>query len=101
MTVVEDNAVVIIIDPDMILMRPLTTDFSDEKVQFWSPFHKKVERKKKVESGTPFGQTYGLSHKWMQFIELAGPDSLAHKVDERAADLHYQVGPPYIATAHD
>mmetsp|Transcript_33223 Transcript_33223/g.54288 ORF Transcript_33223/g.54288 Transcript_33223/m.54288 type:complete len:425 (+) Transcript_33223:3-1277(+) len=101
MTTVEDKAVVIIIDPDMILLQPLTTDFSDSSVKFWSPFHKKIERKKKVEHGTPFGQTYGLSHNWMKFIELAGPDSLALKVDERTADLHYQVGAPYISTALD
>jgi len=101
MTAVEDNAVVIIIDPDMILLQPLTTDFSDSSVQFWSPFHKSIERKKKVGHGTPFGQTYGLSHNWMKFIALAGPDSPALQVDERTADLHYQVGPPYISTALD
>ena len=33
MTGVKDKAVVIIIDPDMILLRPLTTDFSDSNVQ--------------------------------------------------------------------
>lgn len=99
MTAVEDKAVVIIIDPDMILLRPLTTDFSDHT--FWSPFHRPIERKKKVERGTPFGQTYGLSHNWMKFSYLAGPDSLAQKVDEKTADLHYQVGAPYIADARD
>lgn len=101
LTSAKEKAVVIIIDPDMILLKPLTTDFSDGSVSFWSPFHKKIERKKKVEPGIPFGQTYGLSHKWMQFIELAGPDSQAIKVDERTADLHFQVGPPYIAYAND
>ena len=101
MTAVEEKAVVIIIDPDMIILRPLTTDFSDSSVKFWSPFHKKIERKKKVEPGTPFGQTYGFGDNWRKHIDLAGPDSLAHKVDERTAVLHYQVGPPYIATATD
>jgi len=60
MTAVEDKAAVIIIDPDMILLKPLTTDFSDSSVEFWQPFHNKIERKKKVEPGTPFGQTYGM-----------------------------------------
>jgi len=101
MTAVEEKAVVIIIDPDMIILRPLTTDFSDSSVKFWSPFHKKIERKKKVEPGTPFGQTYGFGDNWRKHTDLAGPDSLAHKVDERTAVLHYQVGPPYIATATD
>lgn len=101
MTAIADEAVVIIIDPDMILLQPLTTDFSDSTVKFWSPHRKAIERKKKVGPLTPFGQTYGLSHKWMQFIELAGPGSLALKVDESTADLHYQVGPPYMSTVLD
>ena len=54
-----------------------------------------------MELGTPFGQTYGLSHKWMKFVDVVDVDSLAHQVDERTADLHYQVGPPYIAYAKD
>lgn len=45
----------------MLLLRPLTTDFSDSSVKFWSPFSKKIERKKKVEHGVPFGQTYGTN----------------------------------------
>ena len=60
MTAVEDNAAVIIIDPDMIFMRPLRTDFSDSSVEFWKPFYEASERKTKVEAGTPFGQTYGM-----------------------------------------
>ena len=60
MTAVEDKAAVIIIDPDMILLKPLTTDFSDSSVEFWQHFHQKIERKKKVEPGGPFGQTYGM-----------------------------------------
>lgn len=131
MTAVEDNAAVIIIDPDMIFMRPLTTDFGDSSVEFWKPFYKATERKKKVETGSPFGQTYGMlllflqsaheyvvaqtifnqsaypskrtafSSKWMKFAELAGADSPALKVDERTAVHNYQVGPPYLATALD
>lgn len=101
MPAVEEKAVIIIIDPDMVLLRPLTTDFTHTSVQFWSPYHKSIDRKKRVEPGTPFGQTYGLSNNWMKFLEAAGPDSPALKVDERNAVLHYQVGPPYIATAAD
>ena len=111
----------------MVLLRPLTTDFSDSSFKFWSPFAKTIERKKKVEHGTPFGQTYGknifnlfeatrnatsisistnvtslgFSHTWMKFISEAGSNSPALKVDERTADLHYPVGPPYIATTRD
>jgi hypothetical protein len=60
MTSVEENAAVIIVDPDMIFLRPLTTDFSDGTVEFWKPFYKASKRKTKVEAGIPFGQTYGM-----------------------------------------
>ena len=68
MSAVQDTAVVIIIDPDMILLRPLTADFSDKSVQFWQPFENaEIVRKSRVEPGTPFGQTYGAFHL-LQFI---------------------------------
>ena len=71
MSALKDKAVVIIIDPDMILLRPLTADFSDSSVQFWQPFDKnKVVRKTKVEPGTPFGQTYGAFNLLRFIIRL-------------------------------
>jgi hypothetical protein len=96
-TTIEEEAYVVIIDPDMILLRNLTTDFSDGTAKFWQPHAKHIQTKKHVQPGTPFGQTYGFGHTWMKFTDQAGPDSPALKVDERDAELHYQVGPPYIA----
>ncbi|KAL7431266.1 hypothetical protein ACHAXM_003999 [Skeletonema potamos] len=102
LTKAKDNEVILILDPDMLLLQPLTTDFSDSNVKFWKPFHKDVlERKKKVAPGAMFGQTYGLGNKWKQFESLAGPNSPARDVDERNAQLLYQVGPPYIGVASD
>ena len=102
LTKAKDNEVILILDPDMLLLLPLTTDFSDSHVKFWKPFHKDVlERKKKVAPGAMFGQTYGLGTKWKQFESLAGPNSPARDVDERNAQLYYQVGPPYIGVASD
>ena len=43
----------------------------------------------------------GLGDNWRKYFDAAGPDSQARKVDEREAHAHYQVGPPYIATALD
>ena len=43
----------------------------------------------------------GLGSKWLKFVELAGADSPALKVDERTAVHNFQVGPPYLATALD
>eukprot|EP00986_Skeletonema_menzelii_P015195 scaffold11248_cov145-Skeletonema_menzelii.AAC.3 len=102
LTKAQDNEVILLLDPDMLLLQPLTTDFSDSNVKFWKPFYKNnVERKKKVAPGAMFGQTYGLGTKWMDFSSLAGPSSPARDVDERNATLLYQVGPPYIGVASD
>lgn len=98
-----DNDVVFLIDPDTLLLQPLTTDFSGTSVKFWKPFAKDKRNplSKKVAPGAMFGQTYGLGTKWMQFVNLAGPKSPAHDVDERTAQLLYPVGPPYVGTAND
>ena len=102
LTKAQDNDVIMLLDPDMLLLQPLTTDFSDSNVKFWRPFHKDtLERKKKVAPGAMFGQTYGLGSKWLNFKSLAGPSSPAQDVDERNAQLLYQVGPPYIGVATD
>lgn len=99
---IEEEAYVFIIDPDMILLRNLTVDFSDSsKHKFWQPHAKHVERKTRVQEGTPFGQTYGFGHTWMKFKDQAGPDSPALNIDEKEAQTHYQVGPPYIAHHRD
>ena len=86
----------------MILLRNLTIDFSNQgTTKFWQPHAKHIERKNHVVEGQPFGQTYGFGHTWLKFKDEAGPNSPALKVDERDAQLHYQVGPPYIAHHRD
>lgn len=102
LTKAQNNEVILLLDPDMLLLQPLTTDFSDSSVKFWKPFHKDtLERKKKVAPGVMFGQTYGLGVKWVDFKSLAGPNSPAHEVDKRDAQLFYQPGPPYIGVVSD
>ena len=99
---IEEEAYVIIIDPDMILLRNLTIDFSDDKrTQFWQPHSQHVTRMTRVSEGHPFGQTYGFGHTWMKFKDQAGPNSPALKINEKEAELYYQVGPPYIAHHRD
>ena len=107
----------------MILLRNLTIDFSDDKrTQFWQPhanvsrFHgywqlksqvvshfrrQHVTRNTRVSEGHPFGQTYGFGNTWMKFKDQAGPNSPALKINQKEAELYYQVGPPYIAHHRD
>lgn len=102
LTKAQNNDIILLLDPDMLLLQPLTTDFSDSSVKFWRPFPKDtLERKKKVAPGVMFGQTYGLGMKWMDFISVAGPNSPAREVGKRDAQLFYQPGPPYIGVVSD
>ena len=101
-TKAQENDIIVLVDPDMLLLQPLTSDFSDSNVKFWKPFNNDdLERKTKVAPGAMFGQTYGLNAKWMNFVGLAGPKSAANKIDNRQAQLLYQVGPPYIGVVSD
>ena len=96
------NDVVILIDPDMILLRPITGDFSNPRDVVISKVHTR-QRKYYVKPGAPFAQKYGLGTQWRTFDldEIAGPDSPAKNVDEKDAAAFYPVGPPYIATVKD
>lgn len=97
-----EDDVVILIDPDMILLRPITGDFSNDRDVVIGKENEK-DRKLKVEHGSPFAQKYGLGAQWRTFNlhEIAGADSPAKKVTQNDANVHYPVGPPYIGTARD
>jgi hypothetical protein len=95
--------IVILIDPDMILMRPITKDFSDARETLISENRRQHLLSTEVKHGVPFGQTYGLGTQWKKFDldEIAGKDSPAKKVTNEEGKLYYPVGPPYIGTVTD
>jgi len=97
-----EDTIIILIDPDMILLRPITGDFSNDRDIIMGSRRKKT-RKFKVEHGVPFAQTYGLGTQWRTFnlSEIAGEDSPAKEVSQEDGGLFYPVGPPYLATARD
>jgi len=102
------DAVVILIDPDMLLLRPVTHDFSDERVtiinkdRILRPDDPPTSRK--VKHGYPFAQIYGFGSQWtkLDLKEITSDDnSPALKVSNREAGKFYPVGPPYLATVSD
>jgi hypothetical protein len=101
---VHEDDIVFLIDPDMALLRPLTSDFSSERETLIA---KKRQGEKlvshKVKHGAPFAQTYGLGTQWQRFDldKIAGPDSPAKQVSKEDGALYYPVGAPYIGTVHD
>ena len=99
----QQDDIVILIDPDMVLMRPLVGDFSDSRETLISPNRKGDILGTRVDHGTPFAQTYGLGTQWQKFNldNIAGTDSPAKLVTKEEGFLHFPVGPPYIATVRD
>ena len=102
----DEDAVVVLIDPDMVLLRPITSDFGPD----WDTDPKRVAvgveglEKQRVDHGSPFGQTYGLGTGWMKFDldAITGvTDSPAKSVTKDEGQYHYPVGPPYLGTARD
>jgi len=97
-----DDLIIILIDPDMVLTRPITRDFSnDEETITLGIFAD--GKKQNVESGSPFAQPYGFGRAWqhLDINKIAGKTSPANKVSKQDSNQHYPVGPPYLATARD
>lgn len=103
------DAIVILIDPDMLLLRPVTHDFSDErdtiinKNRILRPDDPPTLRK--VKHGYPFAQIYGFGNQWKTKLDLkkvtSDDNSPALKVSKSEASKFYPVGPPYLATVSD
>jgi hypothetical protein len=101
--------VVILCDPDFLLLRPITDDFSKREETLIHDTRAMIldhrsKHKRIVEHGNPFAQTWdGLGTTWMKYNidEIAGSDSPAKRVDEDDTQLFYMVGPPYIGTVKD
>eukprot|EP00550_Attheya_septentrionalis_P012347 CAMPEP_0198303920 /NCGR_PEP_ID=MMETSP1449-20131203/57131_1 /TAXON_ID=420275 /ORGANISM="Attheya septentrionalis, Strain CCMP2084" /LENGTH=394 /DNA_ID=CAMNT_0044006427 /DNA_START=502 /DNA_END=1686 /DNA_ORIENTATION=- len=103
-TVHNEDTVVIVLDPDMILLRPVTHDFSNELETIVNEFRRDGEEATMlVTHGKPFAQIYGIGDYWRKFnlTAIAGSDSPAHLVTEQDGRGYYPAGPPYLATARD
>lgn len=89
-----DDDIVILMDPDMILLRPIGHDFTHEDV-IWVEDHVPDEMKV-VWHGHPIAQQDGyLSNHWMKLpLNLSRPP-------QSEGPLHWNSGPPYLATARD
>ncbi|KAL3942139.1 MAG: hypothetical protein SGBAC_003601 [Bacillariaceae sp.] len=99
-----DDSTVIVLDPDQILMRPFTNDFTNSSETWRLP--EKGRHKLKVEHGSPFAQQYQYNLLWMEsvdqnFVFQGKPSPVLNLSREEAAEYYHGMGPPYIATAKD
>jgi hypothetical protein len=99
---VEDD-IVILMDPDQILLRPILHDFSDVDNHLWVTKGSEPPTTFKVRHGYPMAQQDGyLNNQWMSL-------DTAHITNRTEGDylplpksedgpLHFNTGPPYLAT---
>jgi hypothetical protein len=99
-----EDAIVMILDPDMILLRPLTYDFTDSNVMI----HKSsrgIPKIKKVMHGQPWASLYafgdGPFRVDLNYVFANWTDSNALKVSTEERHHNYPGGPPYMATGRD
>lgn len=101
------EAVVALLDPDMILMRPITGEVRGMDNLKYSGLAED-QLFDRVVRGKPIAAVYGLGAPWTQenhrFFnkrEICEPDSPCLTVNEAFGDEHYSVGPPYILHRDD
>jgi hypothetical protein len=104
----KENGIVMLLDPDMILLRPLVHDFNNEDVIFADETiigNKNKKNKKIVSNGNPIAQQDGyLDSKWSKlnitFVTDGKklPKDFNGRID---GPLYWNTGPPYLATVHD
>ena len=96
-----NDAIIIIVDPDMMLLRPITHEFSKFKTEWVGEF-----KSDKVDHGIPIAQQYAYGNKWLTSLHgnvsyVVGPDSPIHNLSLKDAEAYYPAGPPYLATGKD
>eukprot|EP00611_Tribonema_gayanum_P028950 TRINITY_DN7604_c0_g1_i2.p1 TRINITY_DN7604_c0_g1~~TRINITY_DN7604_c0_g1_i2.p1 ORF type:complete len:374 (-),score=130.78 TRINITY_DN7604_c0_g1_i2:449-1570(-) len=104
------EAVVALLDPDMVMLRPLRPYVDDDPETFprrrggpGQPPVRGVEPW--ITEGHPAGQLYALGGAWAKWPDLAAivgsetSPALAVPLDQAAK--HYPVGPPYLAHVRD
>jgi hypothetical protein len=101
------DGIVMLMDPDMVLLRPLVHDFTNEEV-LWvdSDSVQQQPAIKVVRQGYPIAQQDGyLSNAWMQlnfsYIVDKPEGSYITRPEWKQGPLHWNTGPPYLATVGD
>ena len=101
---IDGDSVIVLLDPDMIILRPITSDFPDDDTVQVPKRSLKYGRQVRVERGRPFGQAYGMGSKWEKFdldLITLDPSSPAKAISSMEGLVRYAVGPPLLGVASD
>ena len=104
-----DDDIVVLIDPDMILQWPFANDFSPFLPDMWSDYFRvhAEERVEKVSHGHPIAQDYNYRDDWLNVAKrnlsyvLGSHESPVYKLSALDAKQFYSAGPPYMLTVRD
>ena len=93
------DGIVILMDPDMILLRPIGHDFSDD-FELWVDGRPSITM---VTHGHPIAQQDGyLGNEWMNLdYSYITQDKSVQRPDWKSGPRHWNTGPPYLATVRD
>jgi hypothetical protein len=100
-----DNDIVILLDPDQIMLRPFAHDLTNQSTQ-WRP-RTTLPHWTKITHGQPFAQQYGFHNQWNEktdISKIASPAELPSPLDNMSQKMrreNFAAGPPYMATGHD
>jgi hypothetical protein len=99
-----NDAIFVVLDPDMMLLRPLTYDFTDSNIII----HKSIRGEppiRKVSHGQPWASIYGFGDSPfrvpLNYVFANATDSPALSVTGEEQINNYAGGPPYMATGAD
>lgn len=90
-----EDAIVILVDPDQLILRPFrNNDFSNTD---WAFIRKGKKPYTKIEHGKPMGQLYGFGLQWKDKVNMTTivPNSPVDKLSRKEAQAGFIVGPPY------
>ena len=105
-----DDDIVVLVDPDMLMLRPFVNDFAGFPLSIWKTedyFTKFPDRlHRRVTHGYPMAQDYNFAASWLNagrnnLTHVVGPDSPVHNVSKSYAKSFYPAGPSYLLTARD
>ena len=108
-SVLSENAVIALTDPDMVFTRPLLPSVrADPSLIFDKRRQKITDAPVSVARGLAVAQQYGLgapwtndNHKWFNRGKICGEGSRCLLYTEKFASLHFSVGPPYLVHVAD
>ena len=97
------NWIIMLMDPDMVLLRPMTHNFTDIDNHLWV---EKEPATRVVAHGRPIAQQDGyLRNEWMKldfaYITNKTKDEVVERPKQQDGPIHWNTGPPYLATVKD